>query len=185
MPWYADFERTVLTAEQQAGLQTELELRMWQAADIRAQRSLAAAQRAQQAQHGSDTAQSGLVQTAPLADPQSSQQPVSARVESSARVDSSQPSSQGGHSGKPQASAKGTRGDPPDAPHPLQVLHDVLAGIAGRLVLHEIHTSLRKLLVDKGRWAKLLKLNAAAVLSNGIRHVSLPGSQPLPQFEAS
>ena len=56
----------------------------------------------------------------------------------------------------------------------MQVLHDILAGIAGRLVLHEIHNNLRKLLDEKGRWAKLLKLNAAAVLSNGIRQESLP-----------
>lgn len=157
------FEREVLTAEQRSGLQTELEFQMWQAADLRAQHSRAAAQRAQQAQHGADTAQSGPAETAP----ESSQQPVSARVESSARDDnSSQPSSHdhGSDSHPPPAGQ-----DPRGAPHPLQVLHNVLAGIAGKLVLHELHGRLRQMLDDKGRWARLLKLNAAAVLPNGIR----------------
>ncbi|KAL0040120.1 hypothetical protein WJX79_007435 [Trebouxia sp. C0005] len=159
-----DFERTVLTPEQQKGLQAELESQMWQAADIRAQHSLAAAQLAQQAQQGTDTAQSGPAQTASEPVTDSSRQPVSARAESS------HPSSQGGESGRTtleKDNSDGTSGDP--APHPLQLLHNVLAGIAGRLVLHEVHTRLRKLLDEKGRWAKLLKLNAAAVLSNGIR----------------
>ncbi|KAA6421171.1 MAG: hypothetical protein FRX49_08870 [Trebouxia sp. A1-2] len=169
-----DFERTVLTPEQQKGLQAELESQMWQAADIRAQHSLAAAQLAQQAQQGTDTAQSGPAQTASEPVTDSSRQPVSARAESS------HPSSQGGESGRTtleKDNSDGTSGDP--APHPLQLLHNVLAGIAGRLVLHEVHTRLRKLLDEKGRWAKLLKLNAAAVLSNGIRQVSLKQRQPL------
>ncbi len=150
---------------------------MWQAADIRAQHSLAAAQRAQQAQHGTDTAQSGPAQTAPEPVTNSSQQPVGTRAESSHPS-----SSQGGESGRAPLktdNSDGSPGDPLGAPHPLQLLHNVLAGIAGRLVLHELHTRLRKLLDDKGRWAKLLKLNAAAELSNGIRQVSLPQRQPL------
>ena len=61
------------------------------------------------------------------------------------------------------------------APHPLQLLHTVLGGIAGRLVLHEVHRNLQAFADDKGRWAKLLKLNAAAVLSNGIRWADLLG----------
>lgn len=157
------FEREVLTVEQRSGLQTELEFQMWQAADIRAQNSMAAAQRAQQAQRAADTAQSGPSGTAPglfeMA-PESSQQPVSPRVVSSARDESSQPAS------RDQSLESQT---PLGAPHPLQVLHNVLAGIAGRLVLHEVHGRLRQMLDDKGRWARLLKLNAAAVLSNGIR----------------
>lgn len=157
------FEREVLTVEQRSGLQTELEFQMWQAADIRAQHSLAAAQRAQQAQRTADTAQSGPSGTAPgLSEtiPEPTQQPVSPRVVSSARDESSQPASHD-QSLDPKA--------PLGAPHPLQVLHNVLAGIAGRLVLHEVHGRLRQMLDDKGRWARLLKLNAAAVLSNGIR----------------
>ena len=170
MLYLADFERSVLTAGQRTALQAELELQMWQAADLRAQRSLAAAQHSQQAQHGADTAQSGPAPTAPAADLQSSQQPVSAKVESS------QPSSQHGGSGSHNTPAgHGTQespGHPLGAPHPLQLLHNVLAGISGRLVLHEVHINLRQLLDEKGRWAKLLKLNAAAVLSNGIRYLS-------------
>ena len=161
------FEREVLTPEQCSGLQSELEFQMWQAADLRAQHSMAAAQRAQQAQRGADTAQSGPSEVAP----EPSQQPVSARVESSARVDSSQHSShaQGSESQVPQPGS-----DTHGAPHPLQVLHNLLAGIAGRLVLHEVHGRLRQMLDDNGRWARLLKLNAAAVLSNGIRQAKLP-----------
>ena len=156
------FEREVLTAEQHSGLQTELEFQMWQAADIRAQHSMVGAQRAQQAQHRTDTAQSGPSDTAP----EPSQQPVSARVESSAREDSSEPPSHD-HGKDSHASRPGQ--DPKGPPHPLQVLHNVLAGIAGKLVLHEVHGRLRQMLDEKGRWARLLKLNAAAVLSNGIR----------------
>lgn len=141
---------------------------MWQAADIRVKHSSAAAHRDQQEQLGADTAQSGPAKTAPSADPQSSQQPVGARVESST-------TSHGGDSGlqKPSAGQR-TEEAPghPGAPHPLQLLHDVLAGVAGRLVLHEVHSRLRQLLDEKGRWTKLLKLNAAAVLSNGIRYIS-------------
>lgn len=163
------FEREVLTVEQRSGLQTELEFQMWQAADIRAQHSMAAAKLAQQAQPGADTAQSGPSETAPglpLTSAESTQQPVSARVASSAGNESSQPASheQGLDSQGPQAGQ-----GPLGAPHPLQLLHNVLAGIAGRLVLHEVHGRLRQMLDDKGRWARLLKLNAAAVLSNGIR----------------
>ena len=163
------FEREVLTVEQRSGLQTELEFQMWQAADIRAQHSIAAAQRAQQAQRGADTAQSGPSGTAPGLPKtalESTQAPVSARVVSSGKDSSIQPAShdQGLDSQPPQAEQ-----DPLGAPHPLQVLHNVLAGIAGRLVLHETHGRLRQMLDDKGRWARLLKLNAAAVLSNGIR----------------
>lgn len=140
---------------------------MWQAADIRAQHSLAAAQRAQQAQHGTDTAQSGPAQTAPEPVTNCSQQPVSVRA------DSSHPSSfQRGESGQAPLENDNSAAPPGGAPHPLQLLHNVLAGIAGKLVLHEVHTSLRKLLDEKGRWAKLLKLNAAAVLSNGIRQIA-------------
>ena len=160
------FEREVLTSEQHSGLQTELEFQMWQAADLRAQRSMAAAQRAQHAQHGADTAQSGPSEAAP----EPSQQPISARVESSAREDSIQPSS---HDHGVDSHAPQPGQDPRGAPHPLQVLHNVLAGIAGKLVLHEVHGRLRQMLDDKGRWARLLKLNAAAVLSNGIRQTIL------------
>lgn len=156
------FDRELLTVEQHSGLQTELEFQMWEAADLRAQHSMAAAQRAQQAQRGADTAQSGPS----VAAPEPSQQPVSARVESSAREDSSQPSL---HNHGLDSHAPQPEQDPKGAPHPLQVLHNVLAGIAGKLVLHEVHGRLRQMLDAKGRWAHLLKLNAAAVLSNGIR----------------
>ena len=159
------FEREVLTVEQHSGLQTELEFQMWQAADLRAQHSMAAAQLAQQAQRRADTAQSGPS----VAAPEPSQQPIAARIESSGREDSSQPSlhDHGLDSHAPQPGQ-----DPQGAPHPLQVLHNVLAGIAGKLVLHEVHGRLRQMLDDKGRWARLLKLNAAAVLSNGIRYAN-------------
>lgn len=160
------FEREVLTAEQHSGLQSELEFQMWQAADLRAQRSMAAAQRAQQAQRGADTAQSGLSEAAP----EPSQQPVGARVESSARETPSQPSS---HDPGVDSHAPQLGQDPKGALHPLQVLHNVLGGIAGKLVLHEVHGRLRQMLDNKGRWARLLKLNAAAVLSNGIRQTIL------------
>ena len=168
------FEREVLTVEQQSGLQIELEFQMWQAADLRAQHSMAATQRAQQTQHGADTAQSGPSEAAP----EPSQQLVTARVESSAREESSQPLSHdhGAESHEPQPGQ-----DPKVPPHPLQVLHNVLAGIAGKLVLHEVHGRLRQMLDDKGRWARLLKLNAAAVLPNGIRQVTpIPSQLPVP-----
>ena len=159
------FERAALTPEQQSGLQSELECRMWQAADLRAQCSLEAAQLAQQAQHGADTAQSGPSQQAP----ESSQQAASARADSGTKAESSQPSSRGQGSDS-YASQQGQQGqDPKGAAHPLQVLHNVLAGLAGRVVLHEVHGRLQQMLDKKGRWAGLLKLNAAAVLSNGIR----------------
>ena len=161
------FQRAALTPEQQSGLQSELEFQMWRAADIRAQCSLAVAQRAQQAQHGADTAQSGPTQTGP----EVSQQPASALIESSNlptshdQVAHAQTSQQGRDPGE----------DPfAGPPHPLQLMHNVLAGLAGRVVLHEVHGRLRQMLDEKGRWARLLKLNAAAVLSNGIRQASQP-----------
>lgn len=163
------FERAALTPEQQSGLQSELEFQMWQTADIRAKHSLAAAQRAQQAQHGVDTAQSGPSQKAP----EPIQQAASARADSDTKPGSSQPSS---HDQASDSHASQQGQDPKLAAHPLQVLHNVLAGLAGRVVLHEVHGRLRQMLDKKGRWAGLLKLHAAAVLSNGIRQEPQPSS---------
>lgn len=164
---------------------------MWLAANIRAGNSLAAAQQAKQDHQATDTAQSAPAQPpiAPSQQPghQVSQQPgqdtgqpntppkpqQSRQHEgqsASAAQSSQQPSQHAGHSGN---ALQGNAELPWGAPHPLQLLHDTLGTIAGRLVLQQVHAAMQKLMGENGRWAKLLKLNAAAVLPSGIRSALL------------
>lgn len=170
----------MLQPQQQAGLQAELEHSMWVAADIRATSSLRAAQQAQRAQQGLDTAQS--VQQASDAQHGMTQQAKQAQHGSQSSVAHQPavvPSQRPNHAdssltqhepeGLSQTSPQGKPALPWGAVHPLQLLHDTLGTIAGRIVLQQVHGSLQRLMSAKGKWPNLLKLNAAAVLPNGIR----------------
>ena len=177
----------VLQPQQQAGLQAELEHSMWVAADVRAENSLQAAQQAKHAQQGVDTAQSTQqemnmqqssetaqqakhAQQATASTPSALNKPatVPSQHPSAAKSSSSQPVSQG-QSG---TALQGTTAQPWGAPHPLQLLHDMLGTIAGKIVLQQVYGSLQRLMAASGKWPSLLKLNAAAVLPNGIRYTA-------------
>ena len=184
---HAGAPHAVLQPQQQAGLQAELEHSMWVAADVRAQNSLQAAQQAKHAQQGVDTAQSTQqgtdmqqgpeaaqlakdVQQATSSTPSALNKPATAPSQhpSVAKSSSSQHASQG-QSG---TALQGTTTQPWGAPHPLQLFHDTLGTIAGKIVLQQVHGSLQRLMAANGKWPSLLKLNAAAVLPNGIRYTA-------------
>lgn len=184
---HAGAPHAVLQPQQQAGLQAELEHSMWVAADVRAQNSLQAAQQAKHAQQGVDTAQSTQQGTDMQQGPETTQQtkhaqqattltpsalskPATAPGQhpSDAKSSSSQPASQG----QSETALQGTTAQPWGAPHPLQLLHDTLGTIAGKIVLQQVHGSLQRLMAANGKWPSLLKLNAAAVLPNGIRYTA-------------
>ena len=142
---------------------------MWVVADIRAHNSLATAQRAKHAQQATDTAQSApALDQPPTAESAPSQQPAQhqEQLDKALPAPSQRPSQRGEQSGD---ALQGNKELPWGALHPLELLHKTLGTIAGRLVLQQVHAGLQKLMGENGRWAKLLKLNAAAVLPNGIR----------------
>lgn len=181
---HADAPHAVLQLQQQVELQAQLEHNMWVAADIRAQKSLFAAQQARRAQHSTDTAQSAPQASDTTQDPyvaqqakhtqqginslpSASNQPLAPQSQHLRAADTA--SSQHASQGQSQIASKGSAALPWGAPHPLQLLHDTLGTIAGRIVLQQVYGSLQRLTAAKGKWPSLLKLNAAAVLSNGIR----------------
>ena len=183
---HADAPHALLQPQQQAELQTQLEHNMWVAADIRAQKSLFAAQQTKHAQHSTDTASSATqandakqdMDTAQQAKhtqqgtdsiPPAPDQPLGPQSQHLRPADSA--SSQHTSQGQSQTAPQGNAALPWGAPHPLQLLHDTLGTIAGRIVLQQVYGSLQRHIAAKGKWPSLLKLNAAAVLTNGIRYL--------------
>ncbi|KAK9805588.1 hypothetical protein WJX72_006563 [[Myrmecia] bisecta] len=53
--------------------------------------------------------------------------------------------------------------------HPLQIMHNVLQGVAGRLLLNEAVTAVRALLASGGRWHGHARMDTASHYSTGIR----------------
>ncbi|KAK9826373.1 hypothetical protein WJX81_004551 [Elliptochloris bilobata] len=155
LPDWARARDALLPSALMARLQTEVEVRMWAAADVADRRRTAAAAAATAAVMPAGMTSAGA--------PALEEPAAHVKAQMAAPVECA------GGAVKAEGAAAG-EGSGPEPEQPLAIMHGVLQEAAGRLALSEAVTWFRGANASAGgRWEGLLRVERAAVLSVGVR----------------